>query len=301
MIAAPSSAFADKVEFRTITPETSLDFPADPALEVSDIATIEFWVKPDWPVKPDFDPVILSAIGPEGPRYAVVMTQTADAIGLFSGEEWDYVDFDFTDGKPHHVAFVIQGDLTDVFIDGESFDALAQGIEDLPITSFHIGSLNGFDNPFWGDLGGIRLWDAAVEEESIAAYRETYIMSGEAFDHPDYGFLIGASDFQNGASEFILMDEDEDEIAQFERVADVPDETEYSPEFLAALEAEPDPELVAEPLDPAVEALFEDDADEFSDLDDIAARIEAGETVDIPELAFMEDEAEPTTDTMQGD
>lgn len=264
-------------KFANFDGTNALSFPAEDSLLLSEIATIEFWVQPKWTSALDVAPAILSAIGPQGPRYAVVMTGKMEAIGLVSGDSWDYAEFDFGDGKPHHVALVARGELTEVYIDGVAQDTLVVSIQDLPVTSFHMGSLNGFDNLFVGQIAGLRLWNAALDEESIEQYRKTYIMDKAAFSHPDYEFLVGASDFQKDQRSFTLMSNDDD----LETLADLlidenqaEPEIEYDAGFLASLEAVADIELAAQPDIPEDDKMLEDNYDLLDGLDDEIQRLE---------------------------
>jgi Concanavalin A-like lectin/glucanases superfamily len=183
----------------------SLTFPGETGLNLSDVSTIEFWVRPTWQTIA-YNPAILAALGATGPRYAIVMTADKQAIGLMSGTEWDFVEFDFDDGKPHHVAFVNQGDLTDVYIDGELHDTITQPIAEIPVLAFHIGSANGMANPFIGQLGEIRLWDTALDGDDVAAFMRLHILSEAGRAHPDLDDLIGVSDFARKRRAFTLMD-----------------------------------------------------------------------------------------------
>lgn len=183
---------------------TSLNFPGEESLNLTDVSTIEFWVKPTWS-KLGYDPVLLSAMGDEKARYAIVMGADRKSIGLLSGDDWDYVDFDFDDGKSHHVAFVNLGDLTDVYIDGEPVDSITQPIAELPVRTFHIGSANGVNNLFVGQLSEIRLWDIALDGDDIAANMRVHILSPEGLKHPDLDSLVGVSDFANNRRSFSLL------------------------------------------------------------------------------------------------
>lgn len=236
----------------------SLSFPAELSLVLGEVASIELWVKPTWDEDPGYDPALLSALGPDGVRYAVVMSAAKDAIGLYSGPDWDYVEFDFSDGRLHHVAFVVLGDLTDVYIDGEPVDSIAQGIANVPITTFHVGSLNGLDSAFIGELAGVRIWDTALDGDDIAAYRQDGIFSAKGLTHPDFQELVGVTDFADGARTFILMN-NEDSLEELVDAIDTGGGSgDIDPEFEAELDAiEPDPDFVPEPEDPEAEALFE--------------------------------------------
>ena len=239
----------------------TLNFPAERSLLLTDVASFEFWVEPEWEGALGYDPVILAGLGAEGPRYAIVMSEDRRGVGLWSGEEWDYVDFDFTDGQLHHVAFVVKGELTEVFLDGAYEETIAQGIEDLPMMTFHIGSLNGLNSPFVGRLGGVRVWDAALYEDDIAAFRRDHIFTKEGMKHPDFFQLVGVSDFHaDGTRSFTVMSLQESFAELYENMAAAPD---YG--ALDAVDAElealvTDSSIVADP--------DEDDSDEPDLFDD---------------------------------
>jgi hypothetical protein len=202
--ANPMAAVTDDPQTAKFTATSSLTFPGESSLELSDVSTIELWVKPGW-TSLKYDPVLLSATSDGTPRYAIVMTADKQSIGLYSRDDWDYTEFDFADGKAHHVAFVNQGDLTDVYIDGELHDTITQPIADIPVRTFHIGSVNGTLNPFVGELSEIRLWDTALEEDDIVSFQRVHILSKTGLTHPDLDSLVGVSDFANKARGFTLM------------------------------------------------------------------------------------------------
>ena len=195
----------DRVSVIDFSSEDSINFPAEDSLNLSAVATIEFWVEPGWKGRLGYDPVILSAFGPQGPRYAIVMKEDKRGVGLYSGHEWDYVAYDFDDGRLHHVSFQVLGDLTDVHVDGEHVGSLAQGINDVPMTSFHVGSINGIQSAFKGRLGGIRLWDTAVDPDEISQYSRMDVLSRKGLKHPELSMLVGVSDFDKGARSFTVM------------------------------------------------------------------------------------------------
>jgi hypothetical protein len=148
--------------------------------------------------------VILSYLGDAGPLYTVVMTADRQAIGLMSGKDWDLDQFDFTDGKLHHVTLVVMGDATEVYIDGKHDDTLMIGFGQGVGRSLHIGSLDGVASPFKGGLAGLRIWNTPLSEADIDAYKLVDIFSPEGRKHPDFDALVGASDFTGGAVKFNL-------------------------------------------------------------------------------------------------
>ncbi len=182
----------------------SISFPADLSLDFSEYATIEFWVAATW-TELDDDPTILSYVGAEGSRFALILTGDRQGIGMLAGEDWDAVSFDFSDGKMHHVAFVFLGDETDVYIDGEFGRTLAVSIADVPARRLNLGSYNGVDGGFPGALAGLRIWDAPLDADYIAAFRQVDVTSERGRRHPMIDSLVAISYFADGRRDILLL------------------------------------------------------------------------------------------------
>lgn len=261
----------EKPDVVSINASNSPSYAISDGLQLGEVSTIEFWVKPSWE-NIEYDPAILSANGEAGVRYAIVMGQNKNLIGLYSGNEWDFVEFDFKEERLYHVAFVILGELVDVFIDGEFYDTIAQEISDIPANSFHIGSIDGFSSLFLGDLAGVRIWDTGLEADTIKKFFKINILNEVGLTHPDFKDLIGASDFNDGMIGFLNFSIEEDVTTEdltaktvgFE-ILQTADETE---EFLLRLEGEPDMALVNSPDDPEEEKYFDDNYDVLGGLDE---------------------------------
>jgi hypothetical protein len=182
-----------------------IDLPGQETLNLSDVSTIEFWVKPGW-TSLAYDPVLISAIDDAKVRYAIFMAADRSGIGLRSGNDADLAEFDFSDGKSHHVALVNQGDLADVYIDGELADTITVAFDSsIDVRSFHIGSADGTASPFIGSLSEIRLWDTALDADDISAFNRLGILSEQGLAHPDIASLVGVSDFANSRRNFALV------------------------------------------------------------------------------------------------
>jgi len=181
----------------------SVVFPADLSMQLDGYGTIEFWVAANWD-RLDYDPAVLSYFGDQGPSYAIVMTGQRDAIGLLAGSDWGGVKFDFSDGKLHHVAFLLFGEETDVYIDGAFVRTLAISSADVPVHSFAIGSINGTDAGFPGALAGLRIWDSPLNLEDLEAYQLVDLGSAQGRRHPDLDALVGVGRFKNGRRSFAL-------------------------------------------------------------------------------------------------
>ena len=140
-----------------------LDYPGSPALELSAPASVEFWVSPGWRDVPAYDPCIVSSIGEAGVNFAVHITADRKSIGLYAGERFATLPFDFTDALMHHVALISFGpELTEVQIDGETAGLLKLGFAESPSVSFHIGSLDGEQAPFVSAVARVRLWNTVL-------------------------------------------------------------------------------------------------------------------------------------------
>lgn len=186
--------------------ETAVTFPDDVALNFKRFATIEFWVAATWD-QLEYDPAIISYLGNQGPRFAVLIPADKKGIGFMADQKWQVAPFDFSDGKLHHVAFVVIDSRTAVFVDDELAALLDIGIADLPAHSLNIGSFNGRDAGFVGALAGLRIWDTALDPDDIALYKMTQLSTPEGAEHPAIDTLVGVSDFANGKIGFALLDE----------------------------------------------------------------------------------------------
>ncbi len=184
----------------------SVTYPDDISLEFKRFATIEFWVAASWN-KLDYDPAILSYLGDQGARFAVLMQADRKGIGFMAGQKWAVAPFDFSDGKLHHVAFIVIDSRTTVFVDSEIIAIMPISIADLPSRDFNIGSFNGRDAQFIGSLAGLRIWDTALDPDDIAAYRLIDLKSEEGLKHPEIDSLVGTSAVENGKLVFVLTEE----------------------------------------------------------------------------------------------
>lgn len=202
---AQSQAPAYRPAMAMFDGRNSVSFPSAPSLDVTRIATLEFWAAPSWKGALGFDPFLISYVGPEGPRFSVVMGGDQKAIGILAGDQSDYTEFDFSDGKAHHVAFVFVQDTADVYIDGAFVNTLSISIADLPASHFILGSANGTDLAFKGGLADVRIWSTALDQATIAAWRFADPLGGKA-KHPEADSLIGRSAFENGRRSFALAE-----------------------------------------------------------------------------------------------
>lgn len=172
-------------------------FPPDEALLMTSGGTIEFWVYPAWTSVPDYDPVILSNIGPDGAVYVISILRDKDGLGLVLGEDEIIAPFDFSDGRAHHVAVNFYEDGTVIFVNGEVIDIYDPVFESRASSVVVIGSVDGETAPFTGSIGALRFWALPIEEEMLARFRLKNVLSESEGDHPDIDLLMAISDFEN--------------------------------------------------------------------------------------------------------
>lgn len=214
LAAAPGTASAQEVNFAPLmlnfAGTDGFSLPAASALDIDGAGAIEMWVQAGWTADPGYDPAILSYQGQRGPRLAVLLTRDARALGVYAGQYFDTVPFDFSDGALHHVALIIMGDTTTVVIDGEVRDTLGFGMADLPANELSIGTLGGY-SPFIGEIGQIRIWDEPIDPETLATFAWRPIAADGPDAHPDIDALVGVSAFANPETGgFVFVGESED-------------------------------------------------------------------------------------------
>ncbi|MEL7446693.1 MAG: LamG-like jellyroll fold domain-containing protein [Pseudomonadota bacterium] len=173
----------------------TLAFDPDDRLAPTEQSTIEFWVQPEWSTDPGYDPIVLSNTGDDGTSYAVAVTAERDGLVGVSGEVVEGVPFDFTDGQLHHVALIDYGDTVSVWIDLDLVAELPLTFENYPSNGFFVGTGSGGDDAFEGKIGGLRIWDVAVEPEVLAQYARRDALGDTP--HPDLDELKLISDFSN--------------------------------------------------------------------------------------------------------
>lgn len=207
-LSAPSFAGDMTPAILELDGSNAIALPPDESLDLEVTGTIEFWVAAKWDEALDYDPAILADMGAEGPRYSVHITADKQALGLFSGDEWETAPFDFSDGKLHFVSLTTYDGITEVSVDGELRGILSIGYaEEIIGAGFFIGTVNGVASPFVGSLAGLRIWDTAVDEEDLIAFSAKDILSKEGKAHPDFDTLVAVGVFDDGGRTVALTRE----------------------------------------------------------------------------------------------
>lgn len=194
---AQEAAIAWQPDFLELDGSNGLTLIPDPEFSIIGGGTIEFWVQPDWTEAPDFDPVILSAMGQSGPAYVIAMLRDRDGIALVSGDSEIAWGFDFADGQVHHVAFNFYEEDVALIIDGEVRGIEPMTMADLLPSAVWVGSANGEVGPFNGAIASLRIWGIPVEPEVIDEFRYKDVLSELDGNHPDFDYLQVVSDFND--------------------------------------------------------------------------------------------------------
>ena len=89
------------------------------------------------------------------------------SIGLFDGQGYESVPFDFSDGQYHHVAMVTRGTTTEIVIDGTSVGEIGVGYGGATGQPFHVGSSDGEQDFLIGAVWALRVWNRALTKVAI--------------------------------------------------------------------------------------------------------------------------------------
>jgi len=141
--------------------------------------TVMFWFKPRGAPsgKPARVQVMFSMLRAEVSGYGLALSEANEPITykVYGDKPVDFrakaVDLDVW----HHLAFVIQSlpDLEKIpstlFIDGVAVGMNVGGLTKRTPTQAFIGSLNGFDFPFHGELDDLRVYDRVFDPDEIAS------------------------------------------------------------------------------------------------------------------------------------
>lgn len=173
----------------------SMAIQPDPALAVNGDITVEFWVAPGWENDPGFDPVVASNISVENASYIIAIMRDRDGVGVLSGGAEIVAPFDFSDGKLHHVAIVAADDGFSIIVDGSVRGISETALGAYDVDAFWIGSIDGSLGAFTGDIGQLRIWNAALDLETLETFKFQPAFPQGDIVHPFIDALVAASVF----------------------------------------------------------------------------------------------------------
>jgi concanavalin A-like lectin/glucanase superfamily protein len=178
------------------TETSDLDFSGDPAFSLAEQATLEIWVAAGWQNDPGYDPVLLYHADQDSILYTLAMLGDQSGLTLQAGDVVDELPFSFTDGLLHHVALINLGESVALMVDGQVVGRFNIRLPATVGTTFRLGSAPGPSMAFEGAIGGLRIWDIAVQRDSLINYALTDIFS-TTDPHPDLDSLTAYSDLHN--------------------------------------------------------------------------------------------------------
>jgi hypothetical protein len=200
-----------------VGPSTRTEFPADPRLDPGQEGTVELWIAarkpaPEPAAEPNEDtgstedpaatdtaqPVPPPAL-PEplcilqhgsastGDNFRIEMWPTLAAIYFGRDADWAVANFDFSDGKFHHVAFITAGGTTSIVIDGKLQPRPGDVAYAPPIITGRPLTIGCDDtrDTFDGWLSTIRFWDRALslsELETVKGFLGLPDQGTEVYD-----------------------------------------------------------------------------------------------------------------------
>ncbi len=213
-VAAHAQAAAARPSYRpivlTFDGKRPLSVAPSEAFNITDAGTIEFWVSAKWQGTLAYDPAIMAYSGPKGPRYAFHITADRSGLGVYAGDFYNVVPFNFADGRLHYVAIIAFGDETDVLIDGQIRATLGFTFPELLTESLTIGSISKY-SPFIGEIGQIRFWSLPLEPEVLNQFALRPIEADGPNAHPDIANLVAISAFANPElGSFVLFGDADD-------------------------------------------------------------------------------------------
>ncbi len=189
----------DILEF---TASSDLAFPSHTAFALTEQATVEMWVASGWQDDPDYDPVLLYHASEDEHLYVLSMLGDQSGLSLQAGESVDELPFSFSDGRLHHVVLINLGDGVALMVDGQILGRFNINLPTGSGSTFRLGSAPGPGASFVGAIGGLRIWDIAVEQDVLITYALADIFSATN-PHPDIDSLTAYSDLHNNTIELM--------------------------------------------------------------------------------------------------
>ena len=194
-------------DIQEFSASNDLDFPAHSAFALNEQATLEMWVAAGWQSDPGYDPVLLYHADAESLLYVLAMLGDQTGLTLQVGETVDELPFSFSDGRLHHVALINLTDHVVLMIDGQIVGRFNLQIPPKSGDTFRLGSAPGLNTAFTGAIGGLRIWNVAVQRQSLITYALQDIFRS-AEPHPDLDSLAAYSDLHNNTINLMAADEE---------------------------------------------------------------------------------------------
>jgi concanavalin A-like lectin/glucanase superfamily protein len=147
-----------------------LVFAGHSSFDLYEQGTVEFWVAAGWENDPGYDPVLIYHAGSTRLLFALSMLGDRGGLSLQTDSQIDELFVSFADDQLHHIALVNLGDSVGLMVDGQVIGAFQVSLVKGDSTEFRFGSAPGPSAEFVGALGGFRIWDITVDQESLIVY-----------------------------------------------------------------------------------------------------------------------------------
>tara|TARA_B100000378_G_scaffold169674_1_gene136770 strand:+ start:6270 stop:11798 length:5529 start_codon:yes stop_codon:yes gene_type:complete len=160
--------------------------------------TIELWAKP---TTNNSSGIIGMRYG-SSTRYSFHLDDASNLIGFWNGGAYNTISYPFEGGEWYHIAFSIQPNKVDVYINGQSIGTFYSGINSgaagLDLSIGGSVPFAGFE-PFSGEIDEVRYWNDIRTQAEIQSYMYVPLAGNEANLVAYYPF--------NEAADTVITDE----------------------------------------------------------------------------------------------
>jgi hypothetical protein len=98
-------------------------------------------------------------------RFAIMLNRSSTRIGLYDGQVFRSVPFNFLVDKDFHIIFSTKADQTEVYVDGKKIGTIALAYAKNNSLPLHFGSSGKGIKSFNGTINWARLWDVPFEKD----------------------------------------------------------------------------------------------------------------------------------------
>jgi hypothetical protein len=134
-------------------------------------------------------------------KFAIMLNRSSTRIGLYDGQVFKSVPFNFLVNTDFHVIFSTKVDQTEVYVNGRKIGTISLGYAKNISLPLHIGSSGKGIKSFNGTINWARLWNIPFEKDLVnnQSFRKPNIpdLSSKVLDN-----LVGYTIFSNENSSF---------------------------------------------------------------------------------------------------
>ncbi|WP_316790812.1 MBG domain-containing protein [Pedobacter frigoris] len=152
------------------------EVPARSALDFT-TGTVEMWVKPGWTagVHDAINPCIAAMRSTSTTRWSFHINRDLGSIGFWNSTVYLSKNFTFVKNQWYHIAFVMTGSNTEIFVNGASIGVTGSTMRTAStgLTFKLAQSQTGSTELFQGEIDEVRVWNTARTLTEIANNRST--------------------------------------------------------------------------------------------------------------------------------